>query len=58
MNDYEVFYRKALGPPTVWHVNIQATSKEEALEAAKKQLPASVTVFRADELPKWEVTPN
>lgn len=56
MRDYEVFYRKAVGPPTVFHVDVQAHTVEEAQEAAAKLLPKTVTIFRVDLLPTWEVT--
>jgi hypothetical protein len=58
MNNYEVFYRKAVGPPTVFHVDVQAHTEEEALEAASKLVPKTVTFFRVDLLPTWEVTPS
>jgi glycerol dehydrogenase-like iron-containing ADH family enzyme len=58
VNDYEVFYRKASGPPTVYHVDVQAHTVQEAQEEAAKLLPKTVTIFRVDELPAWEVTPS
>lgn len=58
MKEFVVFYRHyiaRLKGSVVEHIDVNAHTKEEALEVAKPLLPKDATLIRADESPTWSV---